>query len=93
MVAYELGIHGIDVGALFGTPAPGVAFRTKTRTTSPIVPKLTDDRMRLVTTSGRWRWSRRRAPTPAAAPARPAGPDAPARARRAPLTPELRSSR
>ena len=31
MVAYELGIHGIDVGALGGTPPPGVVFRTQHR--------------------------------------------------------------
>ena len=35
MVAYEMGIHGIDVGAL-GTPArPGVVFRTKTAPDQP----------------------------------------------------------
>ncbi len=92
MVAYELGIHGIEVGALFGTPAPGVVFRTKTRTTSPIVPKLTDDRMRLVTTSGRWRvvTAPRSDARGRACPA--GGPDAPRVAPR-PQTPELRSSR
>jgi hypothetical protein len=92
MVAYELGIHGIEVGALFGTAAPGAVFRTRTRTTSPIVPKLTDDRMRLVTTNRRWRLvtaprsdARGRAcPT--------ADPEAPRVAPRD-VTPELRSSR
>ena len=92
MVAYELGIHGIEVGALFGTRAPGVVFRTKTRPTSPIVPKLTDDRMRLVATSGRWRLV-----TAPRADARgrdcpSAGPDAP-RVPPRPTTPDLRSSR
>jgi hypothetical protein len=92
MVAYELGIHGIDVGALGGTPAPGVVFRTKTRPTSPIVPKLTDDRMRLVTTSGRWRLvtAPRSDARGRACPA--ASPDAPRVAPRD-VTPELRSSR
>jgi hypothetical protein len=92
MVAYELGIHGIEVGALFGTPAPGVVFRTQTRPTSPIVPKLTDDRMRLVATSGRWRLvtAPRADPRGRACPS--AGPDAP-RVPPRDVTPELRSSR
>lgn len=92
MVAYEMGIHGIDVGALGGTPAPGAVFRTKTRPTSPIVPKLTDDRLRLVTTSGRWRLV-----TAPRSDAR--GRACPAASAKAPrvaprdTTPELRSSR
>ncbi len=92
MVAYELGIHGIEVGALFGTPAPGAVFRTKTRTQSPIVPKLTDPRMRLVTTSGRWRLvtAPRSDARGRACPA--GGPDAPRVPPRS-VTPELRSSR
>lgn len=92
MVAYELGVHGIDVGALFGTPAPGAVFRTRTRRASPIVPRLTDARMRLVTTSGRWRLV-----TAPRSDGR--GRDCPAAGARAPRvapraqTPELRSSR
>ena len=35
LVAYEMGVHGIDVGALGGTPPPGVAFRTHTRPAGP----------------------------------------------------------
>ena len=92
MVAYELGIHGIEVGALFGTPAPGVVFRTKTRPVSPIVPRLTDDRMRLVTTSGRWRL----VTAPRADARGRACPSGGADAPRVPprdATPELRSSR
>ena len=55
MVAYVLGVHGIDVWALGGTPAPGVAFRTHTVPDGPLVAKLTDDRFREVAASGRWR--------------------------------------
>ena len=92
MVAYEMGIHGIEVGALGGTPAPGVVFRTHTRPTSPLVAKLTDDRFRLVTKNVRWRVA-----TAPRADARgracPAGgPDAPRVPPRA-QTPELTSSR
>jgi hypothetical protein len=54
MVAYELGVHGIQVGSLGGTPAPGVAFRTHTVPDGPLVIKMTDDRFREVSRSGRW---------------------------------------
>ena len=47
MVAYELGIHGIQVGWKV-TPPPGVAFRTRTVPDGPLVTKPTDDRYRLV---------------------------------------------
>ena len=54
MVAYELGIHGIDVGWK-ETPAPGVVFRTRTVPDGPLVTKPTDDRFRLVEQDGKWR--------------------------------------
>jgi hypothetical protein len=54
MVAYELGIHGIDVGWK-ETPAPGVVFRTRTVPDGPLVTKPTDDRFRLVDQGGKWR--------------------------------------
>ena len=47
MVAYELGIHGIQVGWKV-TPPPGVTFRTRTVPDGPLVTKPTDDRYRLV---------------------------------------------
>ncbi len=54
MVAYELGIHGIDVGWK-ETPPPGVAFRTRTVPDGPLVTKPTDDRFRLVEVNGKER--------------------------------------
>jgi hypothetical protein len=54
MVAYELGIHGIQVGWKI-TPPPGVTFRTRTVPDGPLVTKPTDDRYRLVGTNGKWR--------------------------------------
>jgi hypothetical protein len=54
MVAYELGVHGINVGWKF-TPPPGVAFRTRTVPDGPLVTKPTDDRYRLVDQHGKWR--------------------------------------
>ena len=45
MVAYELGIHGIQVGWKV-TPPPGVLFRTRTVPDGPLVTKPTDDRYR-----------------------------------------------
>ena len=53
MVAYTLGIHGVDVGWM-ETPAPGVAFRTRTVPTGPKVVKMTDDRFRQIATTKRW---------------------------------------
>jgi hypothetical protein len=54
MVAYELDIHGLDVGWK-ETPAPGVVFRTRTVPDGPLVTKPTDDRFRLVSQDGKWR--------------------------------------
>jgi hypothetical protein len=54
MVAYELGIHGIQVGWKV-TPPPGVTFRTRTVPDGPLVTRPTDDRFRLVGTNGKWR--------------------------------------
>jgi hypothetical protein len=54
MVAYELGLHGIQVGWKV-TPPPGVVFRTRTVPDGPLVTKPTDDRYRLVATNGKWR--------------------------------------
>jgi hypothetical protein len=54
MVAYELGIHGIQVGWKV-TPPPGATFRTRTVPDGPLVTKPTDDRFRLVGTNGKWR--------------------------------------
>jgi hypothetical protein len=54
MVAYELGIHGIQVGWKV-TPPPGVTFRTRTVPDGPLVTRPTDDRFRLVGTQGKWR--------------------------------------
>ena len=53
MVAYTLGIHGIQVGWT-ETPAPGVAFRTRTVVTGPKVVEMTDGRFRQVATTRRW---------------------------------------
>jgi hypothetical protein len=54
MVAYELGVHGINVGWK-ETPPPGVLFRTRTVPDGPLVTKPTDDRYRLVDQTGKWR--------------------------------------
>ena len=54
MVAYELGVHGINVGWK-ETPPPGVVFRTRTVPDGPLVTKPTDDRYRLVDQVGKWR--------------------------------------
>jgi hypothetical protein len=54
MVAYELGVHGINVGWKV-TPPPGVAFRTRTVPDGPLVTKPTDNRYRLVDQQGKWR--------------------------------------
>ena len=53
MVAYTLGIHGIQVGWT-QTPAPGVAFRTRTVPAGPKVVQMTDSRFRQVATATRW---------------------------------------
>lgn len=54
MTAYELGIHGIQIGWK-ETPPPGVAFRTRTVPDGPLVTKPTDDRFRLVEVYGKER--------------------------------------
>jgi hypothetical protein len=54
MVAYLLHVHGIQVGWRT-TPAPGVAFRTRTVPNGPLVVKPTDDRFRQVLRHGKER--------------------------------------
>jgi len=92
MVAYELGLHGLEVTALSGTTPPGVAFRTHTIPEGPLVIAVTDDRFRRAGASGRWQlWTAPRADARGkACPA--AGPDAP-RVKPSPTTPALASSR
>jgi hypothetical protein len=92
MVAYELGIHGVEVSALNGTTPPGVAFRTHTIPEGPLVIAVTDKRFKLAGGSGRWQlWTAPRAD--AAGRSCPAGgPDAP-RVRPTDTTPTLASSR
>jgi len=62
MVAYELGVHGIEVGASplragggAYTPPPGVAFRTHTVPKGKLSALVDDDRFRWVTSNRRWR--------------------------------------
>jgi hypothetical protein len=92
MVAYELGIHGLDVSALNGTTPPGAAFRTHTIPRGPLVIKGTDPRFRSAAASRRWElWTAPRADARGrACPA--AGPSAP-RVTPTPDTPALASSR
>ena len=82
MVAYELGIHGIEIGWRT-TPPPGVAFRTRTVPNGPLVTKPTDDRYRLIDRYGKWRLLTVPPPGKTACPkASPAAPTArPARVR------------
>jgi hypothetical protein len=47
MLAYRLGIHGIQVGWR-DTPPPGIAFRTRTVPNGPLVVAPNDDRFRQV---------------------------------------------
>jgi len=54
MVAWELHIHGIQVGWRSTTP-PGVAFRTRTVPDGPLVVKPSDGRFRQVAHLGKWR--------------------------------------
>jgi hypothetical protein len=54
MVAWELHIHGIQVGWRSTTP-PGVAFRTRTVPDGPLVVKPSDGRFRQVAHVGKWR--------------------------------------
>lgn len=91
LVAYELGVHGVDVRALEGTPAPGVAFRTNTIPGGPLVIDVTDDRFHEVAAAGRWLvWTAPRAD--AVGRACPAAAGAP-RVAPGDGTPELASSR
>jgi len=92
MVAYELGVHGLDVAdATLGTPAPGVAFRTNTIPKAALTP-VDDPRFREVAANRRWhvetvpRADARGRDCPAGGPGAPRA--APTRA-----TPELVSSR
>jgi hypothetical protein len=79
MVAYELGVHGINVGWK-ETPPPGVVFRTRTVPDGPLVTKPTDDRYRLVDQDGKWRLltvppeGNERGACPAASPDAPTAP-------------------
>jgi hypothetical protein len=86
MVAYLLHIHGIQVGWRV-TPAPGVAFRTRTVPNGPLVVTPTDDRFRQVLRRGKVRLltapPQGQRPGPGTCPV--ADPDAP----RAPLPPKL----
>jgi hypothetical protein len=92
MIAYELGVHGLDVRALEGTPPPGVAFRTHTIPDGPLVIEVTDDRFRQVAADGRWLiWTAPRADT-VGRDCPSAGSDAP-RVAPGDATPELASSR
>lgn len=60
MVAFELGLHGIQVGDVRPlrpqhiSPAPGVIFRTHTVPHGPLVATIDDPRFRKVSQSGRW---------------------------------------
>jgi len=92
MVAYELGVHGVEVAALVPTVPPGLAFQTHTVRDGPLVTDVTDDRFRPVATNSRWRvlTAPRSDATGRECPA--AGPDAPRVAPRA-MTPKLVSSR
>jgi hypothetical protein len=92
MVAYELGIHGIDVGALTPTVPPGVAFQTHTIPNGPLVTDVTDDRFRTVATNKRWRVLTVPRADAAGEDCPAAGPGAPRVPPRG-VTPELVSSR
>jgi hypothetical protein len=54
MVAWELHIHGIQVGWRSTNP-PGVALRTRTVPDGPLVVKPSDGRFRQVAHVGKWR--------------------------------------
>ncbi len=92
MVAYVLGVHGLDVAdARLGTPPPGVALRTNTIPASALTP-VNDSRFQEVAANGRWRVETvpRDDARGRACPA--AGPDAP-RVPPSPTTPDLASRR
>ena len=92
MVAYELGIHGIDVGRALRHPGARRGVPHQDAPDQPDRAQAHRHRMRLVTTSGRWRLvtAPRSDARGRACPS--AGPDAPRVAPRD-VTPELRSSR
>ena len=92
MVAYELGIHGIDVGALVPTEPPGVAFQTHTVPGGPLVTDVTDDRFRSIATNDRWRVLTAPRGDAAGRDCPAAGPNAP-RVPPRDVTPDLVSSR
>ncbi len=81
MVAYQLGVHGINVGdvrPLKESPAPGVIFRTRTVPGGPLVATVPDKRFRArraLRAAGRS--GPPRGPTPAGATARPRAPTHP----------------
>jgi hypothetical protein len=54
MIAWELGIHGIQIG-WHQTVPPGILFRTRTVPDGPLVVKPTDGRFRMVDRLGKWR--------------------------------------
>jgi hypothetical protein len=92
MVAYELGVHGVDVAALVPTMPPGLAFQTHTVRDGPLVTDVTDDRFRPVATNSRWRVLTAPRSDAAGRECPAAGPEAPRVAPRD-VTPELVSSR
>jgi hypothetical protein len=80
MVAYELGLHGIQIGWKT-TPPPGAVFRTRTVPNGPLVTKPTDRRYRQVLRHGKWRLltvpTRGRRGCPSAGPGSPTAPAPP----------------
>jgi hypothetical protein len=54
MIAWELGIHGIQIG-WHQTVPPAMLFRTRTVPDGPLVVRPTDGRFRLVDRLGKWR--------------------------------------
>jgi hypothetical protein len=82
MVAWELGIHGIQIGWRT-SPPPGVAFRTRTVPDGPLVMKPTDGRFREVAHVGKWRLltvppAGKKTSCPSAGPGAPTAPIRPA---------------
>jgi hypothetical protein len=54
MIAWELGIHGIQIG-WHQTVPPAMLFRTRTVPDGPLVVRPTDGRFRQVDRLGKWR--------------------------------------
>ncbi|MDQ3769120.1 MAG: hypothetical protein M3370_06555 [Actinomycetota bacterium] len=92
MMAYELGVHGVDVQALVPTVPPGLAFQTHTVRDGPLVTDVTDDRFRTVATNSRWRVLTAPRSDARGRDCPAAGPDAP-RVGPRDVTPKLVSSR